>query len=470
MFIFLITVSSARTENTVTLRYKIFVNAAYTGDLLLTLYQDTFKSNYLSIEKNDRIPFYSASKTGHFVQELYSKHLTFDQREYRIYYDYKNLPKDVYTHQAYRTAQKAFIVDHENRKIRYAIDNIPVVSFENIIIGFIRNKMILSHNDLILFEDGTNSLFRIYFKKSTEKQHIIKLKTQKCSCQTYHCFRQNVAGQPAKNLFVIDVSKTDVPVRIAAVSGRWELVIDDYLDGEMIPVDLDQYILKSATNTFLNGYYKIKQSQLKTPIYVARTHIDKSHIKYRYNIQVNMGSNIKQQKMQAAQYFSKILFSDAYTVYDTNIDKSDSYFQIRVKKNEILNYYAQQNYGTEQIPAYEYERYGENLMAHKLLGDTQFSKIVEYGNMAKYMQTEQNDYVIRTTQKQICTNLYSRSFNTVSYENNTCCISGTATTKVDKIESMIQKDFVHNQGNKKIIKNGNVWYVSTHRKSLPVCQ
>jgi len=463
-------VSSARSENTVTLRYKIFVNAAYTGDLLLTLYQNKFKSTFLSIEKNDRIPFYSESKSGRFVQDLYSKQLTFDQREYRMYYDYKNLPEAVYTHQAYRTAKKAFIVDHMNNKIRYAIDNVPVVSFENIIIGFIRNKMILSHNDMILFEDGTNSLFRIYLKQSSEKQIIKRFMGRKCSCQTYYCFRQNVAGQPAKKLFVIDVSNTDIPVRIASVSGRWELVIDEYLDGEIIPVELDQYILKSAAKTFLDGYYKIAPAQLKTPMRVTRTHMDQTHIKYSYIIQVNMGADLKHQKKQAAQYFNRILFSDAYTVFDTYIDKKGKYFQIKVKESEIFGYYAQQNYGAQEIPANEYKRYAEHLMAHKLLGDTQFKQIVEYGLLPKYMNREQNDYVLRTTQKQICQALYSKKINTVTYENNTCFISGKATANTQKIETMIQKDYVSHQDMKNIIKNGHVWYVSPHRKTLPVCQ
>jgi hypothetical protein len=457
--------STARSENTVTFVYKIKTNAMYKGDLFLTVYPKAFKSTYINIDKNDRIPFYCALKSGEFTNDFFSRRLTFNSHDYAIYYDFKKLPSDIYTHKAYQTADKAFIVDQKEKKISYAVDQIPVLTFENIIIGFVRNKLSSFTHDMVLYEDTSKSLFRIYFDKNHNKQ-TKQLNTGPCSYHTYDCYRKNIGNQPPKKLFTLDVSNENIPIRIAAVSGRWELIIDEYLEGEVTPVDIQKYLVQIASDAWLN-YYQIRSSQLKSPMRVKLSDVDGDRIIYDYEIQIAINNDIKNQYKYAAQFFQKVLFDNVYTVRDKYIVKNGQFFQVKVSKKEICDLYLRTNYDISSMSQAAFQMNGETIMIFKLLGA---DRAVDYSRLNKWMQKDQEGYILRVSEDDVFKQLYKESYNNVTYNNNVCVITGASYTKVGKMESLIQKELKYQLNTKKLFSRDRLWFISSKVKPLPVCR
>jgi hypothetical protein len=341
-------------DTPVTMKYVITFNGVQKGSLFLCIQNNAFYSFYTNIQTNDRLPFFSASKTGRFDQWLFSSELDFSQKKYMIYYHYKNLPKNIYTHKAYRTDNKAFIVDQKKALIKYVIDKIPVLSFENIIIGFM-NQKIPAVNDMILFEDETKTLFRIYFELKNKEKKYRSFKQTKCAYTTYNCFRKNASGQPEKKIFELDVSEEFVPLRISAISGRWEIILDDIFEGTIQLISLEEYISQSATQNLLKKY-NINQSYLKSPIEIVGLSPQKQFKSFdcNYKIEIDLSSNIQSQKRYAARCLSRKLFPEILPqIKDSHIDKTIDGYQVKVSLNEISSYILQSNYFSTQIPLTE---------------------------------------------------------------------------------------------------------------------
>jgi hypothetical protein len=456
-------ISHARAELTVTLKYKINVNSMYKGDLFLTVYPTSFKSTYMNIEKNDRIPFYCAAKSGEFVNDLYSTRLIYNHHNYSIYYDFKKLPSDIYTHQAYQKANKAFIVDQKEKKISYAVDRIPVMAFENIIIGFIRKKLVSAINDMILFEDETKTLFRIYFEKTNKKQKR-RIYSGTCAYHTFNCFRKNIGQQSSKKLFILEVSNQNIPIRIASVSGRWEIIIEEYIEGEITPVDVHKYLVRSVTDSWLK-HYNITSSQLRTPMRVNVFQIKGNKLIYDYEIQVEINNDISHQVKYAAQYFQRVLFDNLYAVKDRYIKKNGLYFQVNVSDQEILNQTG--HFDISSLSSGEYQMHGENIMAFKLLGPV---KSLNYSKLSKMMKKVSNGYILRVSHDDVFKHLYKDKYNRVSYKNNIYTITGRSYSSVDTIEKQIQIDLKYQLNTKKLFMRDRMWFIASKAKPLPVCR
>jgi len=322
----------------VTMKYKIKFNGRQKGELTLCVQRDSFQSFYNNVNVNDRLPFFSSTKSGKFNQGIFSNELSFSQKKYDIYYNYTKLPKTIYTHKAYRVDGKAFIVDQKKELIKYVIDHIPVLSFENIIIGFMQQH-IPTINDMILFEDETKSLFRIFFKSKEGGKIVRNIKRKKCSYSTYYCMRKNVANQPEKKLFELDVDAQGVPLRISAISGRWEIILDDIYNGEMRLIQMDTYISSVASRNILSKY-NISQTHLKTPIQIENiTHKPQyKSYDFNYKIKIDMNQNDLIQKQYAAKCFSRTLFPNTFpNVKHTYIENTSNGYQVKVSLNEIYS-------------------------------------------------------------------------------------------------------------------------------------
>lgn len=208
------------------LKYGIKVNDHDKGTLSMIVLPSYFTSKYHGITNADQIPFFARSKSGRWDNGLFSSEFSFNGHKYDVYNDLAKAPDTVLEEVRGDATKRAAIVDIKDGLPRLIFDKIPAVVFENLLIGFLENT-IEPGKDMLLFEDSGRSILRI-FMEIAQDQIPLKVQNRDCSTREYVCKRQVGAGREAKSIFKIFVTPKGIPVRVASLSGRWEMDIADY--------------------------------------------------------------------------------------------------------------------------------------------------------------------------------------------------------------------------------------------------
>jgi len=204
----------------VTFRYHILLNQRKQGLMSLKVSGNTFQCQYFNVSQNDRIPFYFSKKAGKFDSNMFSEEISFHTQTYDIYKKAKDIPSE-YSVQTMirRRDDKAVMIDRKTQLPKIVFDQIPLVCFENILIGLYTQKF-SEKQPLFLYEEGSKSQFIIYYER--KGQQNIQLNNKTVQAEKLIFKRQNVPGQPGKPVFELNMCKS-VPVRVSSLSRRWEL-------------------------------------------------------------------------------------------------------------------------------------------------------------------------------------------------------------------------------------------------------
>jgi len=330
-------------NDNITLIYDIKINSVNNGTIYLTKDHSKFISKYNNVSTNNRLPFYFPDKSGIYNDNFLLKTINFSNQKYDIYYDYNQIPSSIKLKKAYKNKNKAFIIDNKSMLIKYIIDNIPVVTFENIILGFL-NKKILEKKEMILFEEGSKSLFRIYFKLS-QNNCVQIINGRKKSFKRYYCLRKNIPGQKDKELFIIDITNNYIPLRIASLSGRWEIIMKEIFSGNIIFVNINDYI-KEIAEKKIQSKYGSSYDKSNLNIDNIQQKYDQNNQYYMYDFTLNKKIMQSQAFINiAAKYFKKVYFPDEiYEPHEDHISIFDNKFIIHASLNEINKLYAKKYY------------------------------------------------------------------------------------------------------------------------------
>jgi len=204
------------------LRYHFLINQKQRGYMWLNKGQNEYHSKYLDIHEYDRIPFFYPSKSGKFENDIYATEMTFQNIRYVVYNNLDKAPQSIQTYIKGDKSTKSVLANNEGLP-KLIIDKIPMVTIENIIIGFIQGG-IKKEQEFILYEEGSKAHFRIYFENVGKNRTNVG--NTSCEVYSYECKRKGLPDQTDKTIFHIDVSvKTGVPVRISSISGRWIMIL-----------------------------------------------------------------------------------------------------------------------------------------------------------------------------------------------------------------------------------------------------
>ncbi|MGM0452465.1 MAG: hypothetical protein ACQERN_04820 [Thermodesulfobacteriota bacterium] len=228
-------------DNAFVISYQISLNGQNKGYMEIEKNGNHFSSQYYHITRNDQIPFYAQSKSGKLKDNLYATELKFNGRHYRVFNDLtqqapENLPSFLQSDDS--KAKRAVLVNQSTGRIELSFEKIPMVTFENIIIGFLSDR-IESKQPLMLYEGGNDIKMKVFFKKEKIAD------SSRCVAAKYSCFRQNVPGQSSKFLFDILVNKDGIPIEAASKS-RWKFRIDKIGRIKTVSKDIRPYLAEKA--------------------------------------------------------------------------------------------------------------------------------------------------------------------------------------------------------------------------------
>ncbi|MFW6099754.1 MAG: hypothetical protein ACOC90_00070 [Bacteroidota bacterium] len=221
--------------------YIISLHGEDKGYMEIKVNRDQFESKYYNITRDDRIPFYAGSKSGVLRDDMYASKLVFNDEEYEIFYDLrKRAPKDLpaFLDPKKSRDERAALVNQSTGLVELAFEQIPMVAFENIILGFLSGT-IESETPMMMFEGANDLKMKIFFKKQNDEN------LPECVSDKYACYRQNIPGKPGKFLFSVLVNKDGIPVKFASRS-RWEFKVDGIGEIKSKKKDIEPYLVKKA--------------------------------------------------------------------------------------------------------------------------------------------------------------------------------------------------------------------------------
>jgi len=306
-----------------TLRYYVQMKKEQKKGLLsLKKMKTGFESEY----GGDKIPLFFPKKSGTFVDSIYSTSLEFGEKKYTIYLDTANTPKRVKRFIKGAKDNKSVLVDQENNLPTLLFEKIPMVTIENIIIGFLTQR-IRERESMMLYEEGINQHARIYFLR--DQQETIEIDKLRCTATRYICKRTSVPGTPDKNSFYVWRSPSGIPVRIAAANGKWDLMI--HAIGHEATLSYD--IAKDCEVYAQNHIQKLMQTKADTQI--SPIGFRNNQFSYQYNVAIPL--KIPDPKEICVEYFMKKL-SINRTCNEPYVFKNIEKEMIHFDSNKIAAY------------------------------------------------------------------------------------------------------------------------------------
>jgi hypothetical protein len=282
------------------------------GLLSLKKMKDKFESEY----GGDNIPLFFPKKTGTFVDSIYSTSLEFGEKKYTIYLDTENTPKRVKRFIKGATHNKSVMVDQKNNLPTLLFEKIPLVTIENIIIGFLTQR-IKENEPMMLYEEGINQHARIYFEK--DKQDTIYIDKLRCSATRYICKRTSIPEESDKNSFYVWRSSDGIPVRIVAANDKWELMIHA-IGYEKI----ETYDIAENCKVYARDHIQ-ELMQTTADIHISNSYFRNNQFHYQYDIAIPL--KIPDPKEICVEYFIQSL--------STHRTCNESYVRKNIEKDMI---------------------------------------------------------------------------------------------------------------------------------------
>lgn len=248
LFIFMVTITGERiTEKaeaavfeedaSFTMSYVIKLNNTLQGSFIVEKINNTFNSRYYSISINDRIPFFASQKSGEMINQLKATKISFDDKKYKIYNDLENeAPENLPAFMKANMDKRSVLVDEQTNRVELHFEKIPMVTFENMLIGFIYSR-IQANQPMMLYEKVNDIKFKVFFEEKGTEPVVIG--NDNCTATVYRCMRQNVPGEDPVFLFNVYIGNNNVPLKIA--SSRWAFEIEKIGKIKLIKEDISKY-------------------------------------------------------------------------------------------------------------------------------------------------------------------------------------------------------------------------------------